>query len=553
MTLFALLLLTAALAHGLARLLRVPVIPVLLVAGMLLSLGNWMETTTELATTAGEFPAQRILEFGLAFLVFTSGVELNPRRFTRQISAVLWTAALQFCLAAAVGFGVAMWLGHGWLTALYVAFGLSASSTLVVLRQLGNRRAMFEPFGRIVTGVLLLQDVAFVILIVIMTHLPGGFNGVATGLGSMVLLGGVAWLCQRRLLPWLLRRFNPDEETLLLWLFAVLSIFLGAGAFLDLPLVAAAFFAGFIFSAFPLNGLVRGQLSSLSHFFLAIFFVALGWRVGVPSVGVLLQALQFSLVVIIVTPPLVAAVAEWRGMTARGSIEAGLLLAQTSEYSLVLAISGLALNHISFEVFSVITLTTVITMALTPFLGTERVANALLPLHPLRRRRRALNPPRDHVLVLGFGSAGMWLVKPLRAAGHHVIVVDDDAVVHAALTKMGILCIRGDGSDPATLDRAGAGHARVILATMRRVSDALKVLHHVQHVPVVVRVAERDEEHRVKALGGIPVLSAQNAVDAFMEWLATSERITAREAARSLPPRLDSDADPESNTVAEGA
>jgi len=549
MTLFAVLLLTAALAHALARLLRVPVIPVLLVAGMLLSLGRWMESITELAAAVGEFPAQRILEFGLAFLVFTSGVELNPRRFTRQLSAVLWTAALQFALAAAVGFGVAVWLGHGWLTALYVAFGLSASSTLVVLRQLGNRRAMFEPFGRIVTGVLLLQDVAFVVLIVIMTHLPGGINGVAAGLGSMILLGGIAWLCQRRVLPWLLRRFNPDEETLLLWLFAVLSIFLGAGAFLNFPLVAAAFFAGFIFSAFPLNGLVRGQLSSLSHFFLAVFFVALGWRVGVPSLGVLLQALQLSLVVIVVTPPLVAAVAEWRGMTARGSIEAGLLLAQTSEYSLVLAVSGLALGHISFEVFSVITLTTVITMALTSFLGTERMANALLPFHPLRRRH-APNPPRDHVLVLGFGSAGMWLVKPLRAAGHQIIVVDDDAVVHAALTKMGILCIRGDGADPATLDRAGASHARVILATMRRVSDALKVLHHVKHVPVVVRVAERDEEHRVKALGGIPVLSAQNAVEAFMAWFATSERIPAREAARKLPRRLDSDGDPQSNTGA---
>jgi Kef-type K+ transport system membrane component KefB len=551
MTVFAILLVSAALAHALARLLRVPVIPVLLASGMLLSLGHWLESTSELGGVAGGFPAQRILEFGLAFLVFTSGVELNPRRFTRQLSAVLWTAFLHFTLSAAIGLGVAMMLGHPWLTGLYIAFGLSASSTLVVLRQLGKRRAMFEPFGRIVTGVLLLQDVAFVFLIVIMSRLPGGVAGVAAGLGATLVLGGVAWVCQRRVLPWLLRHFNPDEEALLLWLFAVLSIFLGAGALVGLPLVAAAFFAGFIFSAFPLNGLVRGQLSSLSQVFLAIFFVALGWRVGVPDATVFFQALELSLVVIVVTPPLVAAVAEWRGMTARGSIEAGLLLAQTSEYSLVLAISGLALNHISFEVFSVITLTTVMTMALTPFLGTERVANALLPLHPLRRRRE-VNPPRDHVLVLGFGSAGMWLVKPLRAAGHQIIVVDDDAVVHAALTKMGIHCIRGDGSDPATLDRAGAGHARVILATMRRVSDALKVLNHVKHIPVIVRVAERDEEHRVAALGGIPVLSAQNAVDAFMQWFATNERIPAREAARNLPRRLDSDADPPSNTVTGG-
>jgi CPA2 family monovalent cation:H+ antiporter-2 len=545
MTLFALLLLTAAASHALARLLRVPVIPLLLVAGMLLSLGDWIGHASGLPD--GRFPAEPILEFGLAFLVFASGVELNPRRFSRHLPAVLWTAFLHFTLSAAVGLGVALLLGHTWLVAVYVAFGLSASSTLVVLRQLGARRAMFEPFGRIVTGVLLLQDLAYVFLIVIMTHLPGGLQGVATGLLGTLVLGAVAWLCQRRLLPWVLRHSTPDEETLLLWLFAVLSIFLAAGAYLNLPLVAAAFFAGFIFSAFPLNGLVRGQLSSLSQFFLAIFFVALGWRVGIPDLGVLWQAVQLSLVVMVITPPLVAAVAEWRGMTARGSIEAGLLLAQTSEYSLVLAISGLALGHIPFEIFSVITLTTVITMALTPLLGTERMASALLPLHPLRRRRRGFDAPRGHVLVLGFGSAGMWLIKPLRAAGHQIVVVDDDAVVHAELTRRGIECIRGDGSDPATLERAGASQARVILATMRRVSDALKVLEHVKDVPVVVRVAEHDEHHLVKSLGGIPVLSTDNAVDAFFDWFVTTELISARQAARNLPPRLDSPANPPSN------
>lgn len=537
MTLFALLLITAAAAHALARLLRVPVIPVLLVAGMLLSLGGWMDKLG--GAGHGHFAAQPVLEFGLAFLVFASGVELNPRRFSRHLPAVLWTGALHFVISAAIGLAVAMLLGHGWLTAIYVALGLSASSTLVVLRQLGLRRAMFEPFGRIVTGVLLVQDLAYVVLIVVLSHLPGGAASIGTGLAGTLALAVVAWVCQRHLLPWLLRRFHPDEETLLLWLFAVLSLFMGAASLLELPMIAAAFFAGFIFSAFPLNGLVRGQLNSLSQFFLAIFFVALGWRVGVPDLRVLVQALQLAVVVIVITPPLVAAVAEWRGMTARGSIEAGLLLAQTSEYSLVLALSGLALQHISFEVFSVITLTTVITMAVTPLLGTERTANWLLPFHPLRRRRQAHGAPSGHVLVLGFGSAGMWLMRPLRAAGHEVVVVDDDAVVHATLSQRGIPCIRGDGSDPATLERAGAANARVILATMRRVSDALKVLSHVKHVPVVVRVGERSDEQVVRDLGGIPVLNTDNAAEAFMQWFETAEANRPGAAKQVLPERLD--------------
>lgn len=80
-----------------------------------------------------------------------------------------------------------------------------------------------------------------------------------------------------------------------------------------------------------------------------------------------MQAGIYSLVVIFVTPPLVALVAEWRGLNARAAIETGLLLAQTSEYSLLLGLSGVALGHVSQETFSVLALTTVITMTMTPF------------------------------------------------------------------------------------------------------------------------------------------------------------------------------------------
>jgi Kef-type K+ transport system membrane component KefB len=67
-------------------------------------------------------------------------------------------------------------------------------------------------------------------------------------------------------------RLQPDEETLLLVVLAILFLFIGAGDLLELPLVAGAFLAGVSLSTFPVRGIVRGQLSSLSDFFLAIFF-----------------------------------------------------------------------------------------------------------------------------------------------------------------------------------------------------------------------------------------------------------------------------------------
>ena len=77
MTAFALLLAMAAAAYGLARLLRLPSIPVLIGAGMSLGLTGLVPKEFGLGNAVGE-GAIHVLELGLVFLVFASGVELNP-------------------------------------------------------------------------------------------------------------------------------------------------------------------------------------------------------------------------------------------------------------------------------------------------------------------------------------------------------------------------------------------------------------------------------------------------------------------------------------------
>ncbi|MDP4626407.1 MAG: cation:proton antiporter [Akkermansiaceae bacterium] len=521
MNAFALLLAVAAVAYGLAKFFRLPSIPLLIGGGMALRLSGVVPPGLEM----GEDGAGDMLELGLVFLVFASGVELNPGRFNRFRAAVLWVAAVQFALAMGVGFLCAKWMGLETLEAVYMGGGLAASSTLVVLRHLMNRKAMFEPYGRVVTGVLLVQDVALVLLIVLLSQVDGGGWNLGKALVEVSVMGGFAWVAQKFVIPKLVFRFKPDEENLLLWLVAVLLAFVGVAAWLGLPLISGAFAGGFVFSAFPLNGLVRGQLSSLVDFFQAMFFVALGALLGVPDWELWAQAGVYSLVVVVVTPPLVALVAEWRGLNARAGIESGLLLAQTSEYSILLAISGLMLGHVSVETFSVLALTTVITMALTPMLGREEVANFLLPFHPLRKKKKVDVAHEGHVLILGFGSAGMWTVKPLLAQGEKVLVVDDDAVVCAALAKKNIPFLRGDGAESEVLEKAGAKDAKLIIASMRRVGDAVSMLEHVRGVPVLARVFEEVDAEKIRKAGGVPVMNSMAAADTFMNWLENNDRV----------------------------
>jgi CPA2 family monovalent cation:H+ antiporter-2 len=512
MTALAILLLVAALGLGIANWLRLPPLPVLLCAGVGVSALGLAPKESLLST----------LELGLAFLVFAAGVELNPRRFVSQRRAAIWIAAIHFCVLGLGGFLLARMLGFDLLAAVYLGLTVSASSTLVTLRELRRRRQTFEPFARLVVGVQLIQDLAMIVAVVLLASSHDNARGVIYVLSRAALLGALALACQRWLLPWLLIRRRPDEETLLLTVLAALFLFLGMASALGLPSIVGAFLGGFALSAFPLSGIVRGQLTTLSDFFGAIFFTALGESLVFPGGGLLLKALALAALVLLIRPPLIAFIAERCGLSARNAIETGLLLAQTSEFSLLLGIAGLHMGHISPEVFSVIAVIAVLTMTLTPFLANERVTLRLLHRHPVRRRLSSEGVKRDHVLVLGFGAAGMWVIKPLRAAGHEVLVVDDDPVVIGELRNAGVHCMPGDGAEEKTLLRAGAREAKLIIVSMRRVEDAATVLRFAPGVPVVTRVFESSDAARIVQLGGVPVLNSSAAVEAFMEWFEKS-------------------------------
>ncbi len=510
-----LLLIIAACGYGVAHWLRMAVIPLLIIPGMLLG-AIGIDVEVDFVRTA--------LELGLMFLMFAAGIELNPDRFTRVWRKVAVVGITQFVLAGICAFAVASWLGYSGLPALYIACALATSSTLVVLRHLKQHQQMFEPFGRLVTGVLLLQDLLLILIIVILAGMPGGWMPVAGGVGGILALFVLAIVCQRWFMPLLVVKLKLDEETLLLSILATLFIFIGGSFLMEIPPIAGAFLAGFALSAFPVNGLVRGVLGPLRDFFTAIFFTALGLIVSVPDLTTLLQGVAFAVMVIVITPPIVTIAGEWTGLSSRTAIESGLLLAQVSELSLVLLLNGMLLGHVTPEIFSILALVTVITMSFTPFFATDAMTERFLHLHPMYRRLGAGFMKKGHILLLGFGAGGMWVVKPLREAGHDVIVVDDDPAVIRELQHAGIPWIYGDGSDLKTLEQAGALDARLIIAAMRRFNAAERVLKYAKDVPVIVRVFEAEHARRVEALGGTAVLNSMAAADTFMEWFVKTGR-----------------------------
>jgi hypothetical protein len=252
----------------------------------------------------------------------------------------------------------------------------------------------------------------------------------------------------------------------------------------------------------------------------------------------LLVALVFAALVMVVTPPLVTMIAERAGFSARTALESGLLLAQTSELSLVLALQGyLVAGQLTQEVFTLVALTTVVTMVLTPWLSSEAVVQRLMRLQPIRKSERSAAPPRDHVLLLGCGSGGMPLLETLFAAGHEVVVIDDDPEVVDRLRRGDVKCIRGDAAEPQTLIEAGAHHALIVSSTIRRPRDNLRLLQIVHRPTVLVRVFEDEDADWVRRLGGTPVVYSAAAAEDFIRWFDRTfrEQREVREADATTP------------------
>lgn len=521
----AILLGGAAVAQALSRWLDVPATPFVLFVGFVLG---------QLGLLPPEI-LQESLVLGLTFLMLVLGIELNPRRLRirKQRKAALRVGLMQFVVLGGAGLAASLALGLELLPASHIGVALAASSTLVVVRLLQRSGRMFEPFGRLVVGVLLVQDSLVILGMPVVLRAVDGPQAVVVGiLGTLAMLA-LAFAAMR----WVVPRFaalHEDEEELLILVLAIPFVFIALADWLALPLAAGAFVGGFVLSPFPTSGMIRGQLASVADFFTPVFFLSLGGILVTPGPETIFRALALAAVVLLVTPPMVAFLTERSGFEARPALETGLILSQTSELSLVLGLHALMAGQIGQDIFTVLALVTIITMLLTPYLLSERLIHMLLRLHPVRRPEAQVEPASGHVVLLGCGSGGMPLLETLLMAGEEVIVVDDDPEVVNRLRSADVRCIRGDASNEEVLRRAAAERARVISSTIRRPRDNERALALLRGRPVVVRVFEDEDAEWVERQGGIPVLYSDAAAEEFIDWF--------REKAGLGPPEAGSDA-----------
>ena len=330
-----------------------------------------------------------ISEFGIMFLLFLLGLNLQPQELLRMVSKttqVTLFSSLAFMLA---GVGVSLLYGFTLDEALLVGAAATFSSTIVGLKLLPTTMLHHQRTGEVIISILLLQDlIAIVLLLVVQGSPQGGVGAVdlAKTLIALPALIGFAWIFERYVLIRLIRKFDKIQEYIFLmtigWCLGIAEL----SALVGLSAEIGAFIAGVVLASSPIALFIAESLKPLRDFFLVLFFFSLGAGFDIGVLGqVVLPALTLAAVLMLLKPPVFRWLLLRTGESEKRSHEVGYRLGQMSEFSLLLAVLALESHVIGTEASYLIQLSTLLTFLVSSFLVVRRFPTPIAVNDELRR------------------------------------------------------------------------------------------------------------------------------------------------------------------------
>ena len=465
-----------------------------------------------LGLVRGESEVRTIAELGVALLLFSIGLEFNLRRLRGLGLPILLLGAGQVMVTLAVMAAAAMGLGLSLPTG--VAFGAigALSSTAVVLRVLSERAALDSVHGRAAVGVLLVQDVAVVPLVLLVTALlPGAEAGAGIGPSEVMARLGIGLLAlaslvgfTRLLLPRLLRNAALSRSRELHILFAV-AVAIGAAWLshtLGLSPSLGAFVAGVILGDSPVALQVRADVAPLRTLFTTLFFGSVGMLAQPRWIAEHASWVAAAVVALVLGKTLVVFVlARLAGLGPGRAVATGLCLAQVGEFSFVLAEVAQGRGGAGLldgDQFALVVSATIATLVITPYL----VAAAPVFSEALDRWRgwaagaedRKREPTSGHVVIVGFGPAGRAAAAAVPS-GRRAVIIDLNTTSVTTARADGHHACFGDATTADVLEEAHVEAARAVVVALPDHRAAQQVIRRVRVLGPTVDIIARARYH----------------------------------------------------------
>ena len=418
-----------------------------------------------------------ISDMGVALLLFIIGLDLSIRAFSRVGKAVFATTSVQVSAISLIGYGTAHALGFGRLESAILGLGLAMSSTIIIVKLLNDKKETSRLYAQITIGVLLLQDVIATLAKIGLDARQKNGGSISTllflGVRGLVLVSAM-YLLVKFVIPRLTITLEQNKELLLIfslgWGLGFALLFAKAGYSIEI----GSLLAGVSLASLPFSSEMASRLKPLRDFFIVIFFITLGQSIVPGKLGsVIVPAIILSLIVMIVKPLVVMMSLGGLGYTKRASFKSAIAMSQVSEFSLVFAAAAYASHLVSSKVTATLTLTALITFAISTYL--IKYDNTLYALFEYRLRmfeRRVTKLEQKDgmqhfpIVLFGYRKGGHEFIKTFKRMGKKFIVVDYDPENIESLERQAIHHLYGDVTDPELLDELNLQKSKLVVSTI---------------------------------------------------------------------------------------
>ena len=329
--------------------------------------------------------ASQLAEIGVILLMFGVGLHFSLGDLLAVRRLAIPGAVAQIVIATAVGAAMAMLWGWTLGAGLILGLSLSVASTVVLLKAMEERNAVSTPNGRVAIGWLIVEDLAMVLVLVLLPALaqmlgghadphaePGGSLAMALALTLLKVsaFGAVALIVGPRVMPWLLRhaaRTGSRELFTLAVLALSVGIAYGAASLFGVSFALGAFFAGMVLNESDLSHKAATNSLPLQDAFAVLFFVSVGMLFD-PTIVVREPTLLVAvLLVVLIGKALIAlAIVGMLGYPASTGLTVSASLAQIGEFSFILAGLGIGYGLMPKEGLSLILAASLISITLNP-------------------------------------------------------------------------------------------------------------------------------------------------------------------------------------------
>ena len=507
----------AVLGAFLARLAHQPVILGYVAAGIVIGPVTPGPSVSDLHTF------ELFAEIGVVLLMFSIGIEFSLRDLLRVKWVAIVGGPLGILLSVGVGAGVGHLLGWTILQGVIVGMVISVASTMVMARLLLDHGELHTRHGRVMIGITLVEDLAVVVLIVLLPRLgavdTAGLLSIATALGwSVAILVPFFYLAAKvvpRLLTYVARMHSQE-----VFLLVALAIALGTAAVTQaagLSLALGAFLAGLLISESDYAHETLARLLSLRDVFVALFFVTVGALIDPIAVINNLPLLGIIVALVLVAKPII-----WTGIVmAFGeprwtAVLVGVGLAQIGEFSFILIHEARSAGHVGDDVYNATLAASLLTILANAFFVRKApswIRKASVALATDHQPAQPETGWSGHVVMCGFGRVGSEVAEALETFRTSYVAIEIDPDIVQNVRRRGVTCLFGDAARESVLEAAGVERASLVVVAVPEIEGAYSAVRHARarnpQVPILARAHDSGGRERLIAAGATEVIQPE--------------------------------------------